>query len=82
MQSPFSISYIMDQMMEIVREIQDLKDEISSGEKAWEEGSDPFEMAGCDPSDQFVKGEQISELRSKLFELADELDVALGRNKE
>lgn len=82
MQSPSSISFIMDQMMDLVREIQELKDDISAGEKAWDEGSDPFEMAGCDPSDQFVKGEQISELRSKLFALADELDVALGRKKD
>lgn len=81
MLSASHISMIMDQMLDEVRAIDELKAEIDAGEKAWEAGDDPFEMAGCDPSDQYVKGEQIDEHRKTLMELADELDEALGRKK-
>lgn len=51
---------------EINREIKQLSKEINDGAQAWEDGTDPFEMAGCDPSDQFCKSMEIEELEAEL----------------
>lgn len=70
---------ILGQMSSTIRNIEDLKKNISAGITAWEEGCDPCAMADCDPSDQFRIGEELAEQKAALMELADELDEALGR---
>lgn len=59
---------------EIQREIKQLSKEINDGAKAWEDGDDPFEMAGCDPSDQYCKSMEIEELEKELNTLFVQAD--------
>ncbi len=51
---------------EIIREIEFLENEIKAGEHAWTESADEFAMAGCDPSDQYIKGQEIDSLKVEL----------------
>ena len=58
---------------EILNEIEDLEKELDDSSKAWEDGTDPFAMAACDPSDQFEKNETLSLLKTELKELVKEI---------
>lgn len=53
-------------ILQIVSEIEELERELEASSAAWEDGTDPFAMAACDPSDQFVKGKRISQLIQEL----------------
>lgn len=54
----------------LLDEIDALEADIQGGAQAWSDGEDSFAMAACDPSDQYVKGEQISELWKQVVQLA------------
>lgn len=58
---------------ELINQIEDLEEELDNSSKAWEDGTDPFAMASCDPSDQFVKSETLSLMRTELKELVEEI---------
>ncbi len=60
---------------EILDEIQDKRNTQGAGHDAWygEEEADPCAMAECDPSDQYVIGEEIAELKKELLELIAKL---------
>jgi hypothetical protein len=53
-------------ILQILAEIEELEREIEASSAAWDDGTDPFAMAACDPSDQFMKGERISQLIREL----------------
>lgn len=53
----------------LVQELISLENRMSAGQRAWDEGTDECAMADCDPSDQFVLGEEAAELRREVFEI-------------
>lgn len=53
----------------LLDEIDTLESERNRGASAWQDGSDPFAMAECDPSDQFLISEELQELWSQVSTL-------------
>lgn len=70
---------ILETMRSELREVAALEERVAAGESAWQEGTDPFEMAGCDPAAQFVISQEIDKRMENVRALAGELDEALGR---
>lgn len=47
----------------MLEDILEKEKELETGIRSWsDEGGDACEMASCDPSDQFILGEEIEEL--------------------
>ncbi len=47
----------------MLEDIIEKQEELDAGYRAWsDEGVDPCDMAACDPSDQFLLGEEIEQL--------------------
>lgn len=53
----------------LVDRLIDLEEQAGAGAKAWEDGDDPCAMASCDPSDQFLLGEEAAEVRGEIYEI-------------
>jgi hypothetical protein len=53
----------IDRLIDILYDIKRKENELNAGLKAWsDEDGDPCEMASCDPSDQYMLGNDIEEL--------------------
>lgn len=57
------MSFKAQKLIWMLEDILEKEKELEVGIRAWSnEDSDACEMAACDPSDQFVLGEEIEEL--------------------
>lgn len=63
-----------DRILEILEEIEELSGDIAHGSDAWEAGDDECSMAECDPSDQYLKSIEISDLAQELKEIVGRVD--------
>ena len=54
-------------------QIKEIEDKLKHGSDAWEEGTDHCAMAECDPSDQFLLGEELEKLQEERKRLVVEL---------
>lgn len=57
------MSFKAKKLIWMLEDIIEKQEELEAGARAWyEEDSDPCAMAACDPSDQFLLGEEIEQL--------------------
>jgi hypothetical protein len=50
---------LAEDLRALARRSDSIRERMLQGSKAWEDGDDPCAMADCDPSDQYVLGEEL-----------------------
>lgn len=62
-----------NEIRNIMDQIENLEQDIEYGQRAWHDGDDPCAMADCDPSDWYVKEQEIDSLLKDLKTLVKEI---------
>lgn len=56
------MSFKAQKLIWMLEDILEKEKELQEGIRVWEEGEDQCSMAACDPSDQFLIGEEIERM--------------------